>query len=271
VNIIEWAGPLAVAVIALAQPWAVGFWNRFIRKAEIDPYETGTVEVGYSSLGATVGLQGVLRAVHRDQFIRDIDLKVVRERDGSTHRFEWAAFRAPSIATDGSQARLETPAGFMLTTASPYRYNIQFYDRELFNEAQGLSQALYPAWQAALLEAFGGAIPTGVDAAHLREVADEVYEEFSRQELHVGAYTGLDRLCYWEAGSFSLEMNVNTARPTRTFTRRWKFGLSAQDAATLRGNTILIVQLICGQFTGQFNFAFAQYEEVPDGMWGDRR
>src|SRR5687767_14744653 len=89
-------GSLVIATAALVQPWLLALWRR--RSGTIDVYETGgAVEVGYSGFGPTVGLRGTLRAAHRDQFIRDIRVTIVKKRDGSTHVFDWLVFKAEKI------------------------------------------------------------------------------------------------------------------------------------------------------------------------------
>ena len=78
-------GSLIVAAVALVQPWVIGLWKKFFRPGTIDIHETGTIEVGYSGFGPTIGLRGTLRAVHRDQFVRDIQLAVAKLKDDSKH------------------------------------------------------------------------------------------------------------------------------------------------------------------------------------------
>src|SRR5438552_10322360 len=96
-------GSLIVAVVALIQPWVIALWRRFFRPGTIDIHETGTIEVGYSGFGPTIGLRGTLRAVHRDQFVRDIQVAIAKVKDGSKHSFEWVVFRAEKLTSTGAE------------------------------------------------------------------------------------------------------------------------------------------------------------------------
>jgi hypothetical protein len=70
-----------IAVIALIQPWLLWGWRKFFRRGSIEIFNTSTIEVGYSNLGPTLGLQGTLRGHDREQFIRGITVEVIREAD----------------------------------------------------------------------------------------------------------------------------------------------------------------------------------------------
>ena len=152
-----------IATIALLQPWVVALWKRFLRQGTIDIHETGTIEVGYSSYGATIGLTGTLRAVHRDQFVRSIELTVVKGKDSSQHFFNWGLFRSGKLTIGReSEMTVELPSGFMLTTREPGRYSTLFVDSALQAEIRPHLTRVVEAWQGALLEAGGRDSATGI-------------------------------------------------------------------------------------------------------------
>lgn len=92
-------GSLIVAVVALAQPWAFAFYRRFFRPGQVDIYETGNIEIGFSGFGPTIGLYGTLRALNRESFARSIDLRLVRLKDRAEHRFSWALLRSEKLSS----------------------------------------------------------------------------------------------------------------------------------------------------------------------------
>ena len=57
-------GTLIIALFALIQPWIRAIWKKLSWQQEVDVFETGSIEIGFSSYGPTVGLQGTLRSVH---------------------------------------------------------------------------------------------------------------------------------------------------------------------------------------------------------------
>lgn len=72
-----------VSFFLIVQVRLIALWKRYMKKGQINLYETGTVEIGYSTFGPTIGINGTLRAWNKDVFVRSIDLMVVREKDKS--------------------------------------------------------------------------------------------------------------------------------------------------------------------------------------------
>lgn len=258
-------GALMIAVIALVQPWAIAAWRRFVRRGAIDIYETGTIEVGYSGFGATIGLHGTLRAQDRDFFIRNIDLEIVRESDQSRHRLDWGLFRSHrAVLGRPEEMTLELPAGFLLMTSQPHRYNIQFFDTTLQAEIRGILEPVNGSW----LDTVQPEIAAGQLDPEDRSAWRNTYDAFSAQQTHVSAYTAVDRLSYWTPGKYNLALTVRAARPDRVFKRAWSFTLSESEVRTLRLNVVKMLQDTCGQFYGQYNFSYVAYGQLAHNSRG---
>lgn len=120
-------GTLVLAAFAVVQVWLIAVWKHFVLSGRLGIFKTGRLEVGYSTFGPTVALNGTLRAERKTLFVREISLTVTRERDGSSHRFEWTAFRSTQLRIGSSDpVTLELPAGFNVSPEQPYRYHIFF-------------------------------------------------------------------------------------------------------------------------------------------------
>jgi len=235
-----------VAIIALIQPWAIGFWRRMFRQGNIDIHETGAIEIGYSLFGSTIQVQGTLRSVHRDLFVRRISLDLIRESDRAHHRFEWVAFGPPRMVLGQQDMTYEQPSGFMLLTVQPHRYNIAFYDSGLWIQITSRIQRVTQAWSDA-------------------EAAGRGYEDdFEGDPIHSEAWAALDRHCYWEQGAYRLRMVVETSRPNRRIEVPWRFVLTQQDADRLRLNAVSMLRDACGQ-SSHYNTALAAYQQGAVG------
>jgi hypothetical protein len=90
-------GSLIIAAIALAQPWVIGLFKKCFRRKRVEIYETGTIEIGLSTFGPTVGLFGTLNAIHGDAVVRNMTLKVVRLKDKAEQDFSWGFFDPQSL------------------------------------------------------------------------------------------------------------------------------------------------------------------------------
>ena len=255
---------MSVAIVALAQPWAFAIYRRMFQPGSIDVYETGNIEVGFGSAGASIALQGTLRALHRDQFVRRARLEVIRRKDGSTRHYDWMWFRGANTAGPGYQ--FELSSGFMLTTGQPQRYNIQFLDPASGSDLRLPLQVLRTEWNSALTEAID---PETVDQfvaekrfSELEPLVSGVHDDFCRSPAYTVAYTMVDRLCYWEPGEYTLKLFIVSARPNRSFEKVWGFVLAESEVTALHLNSVKILGETCSRPIGYYNFAFPQYAGI---------
>lgn len=258
-------GTLIVAVFALVQPWLVAVWKRLFRRLQVDVYESGAIEVGFSSFGPTIGLYGTLRARHGDAFIRSIELQLIREKDNARHQLRWGVFRSSAFGSQ-QQRTFQTCVSFLLTKDSATPYDIQFWDLDVQSEQRPLLEALRSAWAEAVMAAGGHQLlQAGADFAaiadELRQATRQLYGDFSQRQIHIDTFAALQRLCYWEPGWFTLELTVRTARPNGTFPHCLRFQLTAEQVSLLRINPVLVLQEACGQLVGTYNFVYPQYSD----------
>jgi hypothetical protein len=75
----------------------------------------------------------------------------------------------------------------------------------------------------------------------------------------VNAFTQLSQQFYWNPGWYKLSIRIATAHPERTFTEGWRFELTQAQSNSLRLNAIKVVQEVCGQYIGEYNFAYVAY------------
>lgn len=257
-------GPWILGLAALAQVWAIGLW-RWYRRGEVEIYESGVIEVGYGTFGATIGLVGTLQAVHKEVFVERLGLVVTRERDGATHEFSWRALRPRTISLSGTQDQeLELPFSFLLKPTDPFRYNVFFVDDALLAELKPEVDPVARGWFEFRRDRL--AELQSEDNAALKMLAEDsrtdevLYKEYSKSEEVVKAYTTLDRGCYWTPGQYRLELLVECSSPKKVFTKKWRFELTEDDADELHRNSVSVLRSITG-FQTFFSFAHAEYED----------
>ena len=249
-----------VALIALIRPWFWALWARLFQQGRIEIYHTGTLEIGYSLYGPTIGLNGTLRGLHKDLFVRSIILELTRMKDSAKHTFEWALFRSQKMTLSGEQqGSFELPYGFMLSTAFPYRYNVQFHDMQLQAEQAQLMSSYSEEWNNIRNH---GLLPHGTASpAEISGLTRDLYERFKSTPLAVKTYTDLGRLSYWEAGKYILKMKILTPRANRSFEKEWKFTLTESQVNSVNLNVLKILEDYCGQTSfDRYFFAFPKYE-----------
>jgi hypothetical protein len=262
-------GALILGFLAFIQFWLKILWEKYFRKGKIDYYETGTIVIGYSPPGPTIGLSGTIRALNKDVFIRRIDLLVVREKDRAQHVFEWAVFQSPRIDVSGSQqASMEIPSGFLISPNSPHRFNIIFNDDELFKDTRPLLNEYYSTWNITTGE-LNKIWPPSIGVPPGSEIFSrqlEVIENFRKSKIHVETFAALNRICYWEPGDYQLTINITASKPDRVFTWTYRFSISEADSKNLKLNVITILEQPVANYRRvqnyPYNFAFSEYKKA---------
>jgi hypothetical protein len=244
---VNWDAVVAIiAVLALVQPWLFAAYRHFLQRGSIEMYETGDIEIGFAAAGTLISLQGTLRAVHRDQFVKSMQIEVVRERDHARSLFEWTAFKPISIGD--AKATFQLTAGFMLLSSAPRRYNVLFVDRVLQDEIRTRLDNLRRVWNERFTAVVDAEMLRRAGAGD-RAAADQV--EALRQQFYDGAFNQerivndtfgeLQRVC-WVAGRYNITLRVNTNGPDQSFTRSWNLDLSEQESQNLRLNILAIMR-----------------------------
>lgn len=258
-----------LAIIALVQPWVVALHKRLFKSGAVDINEAALIEIGYSGLGATIGLIGTLRSRDRDLFIQSISLDVVRQKDGAKYQFNWVAFRtAKTIVGQTGEIAIDVPASFMISQAEPFRYNIVFSDTKFFQEIRPTLEPLRQSWLAYLekagqsdeLEEYLNSSSPALKRKLLKTL-EHTYEEFSQLPEQVKSLAALEKAFYWDPGTYRLSFHVRTAQPNRHYSKTWSFTLEEADVIKLRtNNAMTIMKETCGmEQVGQYLFLYTDY------------
>jgi hypothetical protein len=94
---------------------------------------------------------------------------------------------------------------------------------------------------------------------NLRDPYGNLFKEFIKSQIYLDSYRDLDRMCYWEAGEYTLEMTVSTSKPNKSFKQDWRFTLKEQDVKLVLLNTVKLLLDTCGRPSeGNYFFAYVQ-------------
>jgi len=241
-------GPWIISGIALVQVWVIEAYRRY-RPAKLDLYESGNIELGYSDFGPTVGLVGTLRTRHRDFFVRNLSVQIVRKRDNMTRRFDWRAFRSHKLSLSGAQVDPDLPASFLLTPEEPFNYNIFFADETFVAETKSKVESIFPAWLTFLASHTSEHHGTGNEA---------LVAEFLQTPGPLDAFAALDRSFYWTAGEYSLQIDIGDERGKARTLRKFTFEITQVDETNLRSNVVAIERSLCG-VGSKYAFAYPKY------------
>lgn len=262
------------ALLALFQPWIVILWKKYFWKGKIEVYRTGNVEITYGVFGPEIGLTGTLRALDRDIFVKDIHLELIKDKDSSKHSFNWGLSRSHKITLgDKKPSETELPYGFLVSPSLEKRYNILYQDLETESDMREVIKNVADEWYdseegRASLTNTSNAEPVepGTNEAAIRY---SLYNEFRKgNRIFLESNDKLRRMFYWEAGSYSLKMEVKTSNPDQSFMEKWTFSISETQEKRLLLNVLNILDSACGFFppphAPQLFYEYSKYESCAE-------
>ncbi len=269
INIIKEYFAEIIALLALLQPWFISLYKKYLNKGKIEVYETGNIEVGYSSFGTTIGLNGTLRCLNKDLFVRKMAVEIVRQRDNSTHILEWGIFRSAKTSFKGEiEGTFELPSGFLLNTNFPYRFNIQFHDMNLQDEIRSITTKISQEWNKSVAD-YTQMIMNNPAVRKQSEASDDpywqLYDIFRKTPLYMEVYTKLGQLYYLDCGKYFMKLTIFTSNPDQIFENGWHFSINDEDSNMLRLNVLNMLDDLCGRRpTGApYFFAYPNYNKQP--------
>lgn len=251
-------GTLIIAIFGVLQYWVMALWKAITKKGTIKLYETGYIEIGYSTIGPTIGLTGTLRTLDKDLFINSIDLLLIREKDKAQHIFNWIAFRPIKIDFASSQQfSMEIPSGFLILQNAPHRFNIIFNDMDLSEEIKSFLNTYNNEWYK-ITEELNKLKPA---EKHL-----ELIDTFKKSNISVDTYSDLIRVFYWEQGYYNLTVNIRTSKPDKVFKYCYNFSITDIDSKNLKINVVTMINEPISVFLDKknfpYNFSYVLYKKI---------
>lgn len=244
---------LAVAILALLRPEIEHFIRSRFTRIEFHP--NGPLEVGFSDYGPTIAVRGTLRAIHHDQFVNSIGLRVVRKRDNATHNFDWLIFRPQKAIPKPEE--LELVNAFAVPVLAPRAVYVMCNDTETRSRYEGQLTTLKQAFSE--FARSQGVVTAGMGADDARRL----FEQYTNRADHPVApiFAAIMREFYWEVGDYRLAVEVTTV-PASSFSIELDFSLNAQQIEMLRSNSAAMTLAACFVPNVQFNFAYSKFRLV---------
>lgn len=245
-----------VAIIALIQPWIIWAWKKYLLLGNLEFYSVGRLEVGYNNYASTLGVNGSIRTVNKDFYVKEITAELTKHKDKSKHQFVWAVLRDTNLNV--SQQKIELPYGFIVSDATPYRINVQLHDLVQQETLKTIVLALKSKWNTYVDNNFPQAERLTVDEETYNETMLELFNQFKDDQTSE-AHSKITKECYWQAGKYTFVLSISTANRNKKFKFNFDFELTDSDAHGLELNAVNIIDMTLGQPEKTWFPAFPQH------------
>jgi len=230
--------PFIFILVALSQ-LVLGILSKLGKKPKISFFPGGQIEVGFSIFGPTLTLFGTLRASHADAFVSRIELKLIGPEISSPRIMEWRVFKPYTFgfAPQAAEQQYELVSAFLLSPLTSFKNSIVFVDDPFIEAHTSKIVSIQSLWEEFNKEAGNPEAP-----AVLPKRFDAFYKTPEVQQV----VADLERVTYWKAGEYRLDMRIHTSNPDKTHTFPMTFHLSEENADILDSSLKRVAQLMCG-------------------------
>ncbi len=241
-----------VAFVALFRPEITALFKRLLNKIEF--YAAGLIEIGFFDYGPTIGIQGTLRALKSDQFIKSMGLSLTRIRDSATYKYSWAVFREMDyIQIQNSKFHVASAFNIQINNCKPL--NILFADTSTKERYIDEIHAIRTKFQDFMNEQgykFSDATQLEKGRAEFRIKENDFIRD---------VYTSTATSFYWQEGEYLVELTIQTDGPSKNFSFKYKFFLSKKDIDSLDLNRICLIEAALFE-EARPNFSNLVFEKV---------
>lgn len=233
---------LATALLAFFRPELESLLQRWF--ARLEAYPVGSIELGFGGSGVIVALEGTLRAIKKDAFVRRASVTVKRH-DNVKINLPWVGLRSRRIVASFQppDPTILSPVASHIPTAIPQYYYIVFAHPESRDRVSNVLRSL----RVECLERMQaeGVIPRPDETtqASVRVFEQRFLENLNKSGRWAECVELINQDCFWLPGAYELCLAVDCAEPKQTFSWSWRFRVSDKDSERLRQNaTIMLFQ-----------------------------
>lgn len=240
-----------IAVMAILQPWIIKMWNQYFKKTSLTFIPSSKIKLYYNRSGTYVYLGGVIEAKNRAAVIKDISVKVIRQRDRAELDLDWSSFMAPAFQSVGGKAITtnEFARPFKVEAGSLYPVFVEF-GSTINSEIERLAE-IYSILSTEAKRVVGANVP--IDKAKQALINSSCYQPF-KEELLQGFY--------WKKDDYCLELSI-TYNDNASKKYKFNFSIDSDEASKVRENIDKSMQSVIDElYMTPTNFYFPQKEFV---------
>lgn len=242
-----------IAFIALIRPEIKTIFKSLTASIDFNP--SGNFEIGFSSFGPTISIEGAFIPTIDDILIKNIDAKIVRQKDKAEHLFSWAAFRSSNLERLTNQnLQIRSAHSFWLSRQREGFGNIIFSDKSGFNVLSRTLKDLQTKFLAYELDKHPKQAPNDT-------TIEDLYSSFHKKnlQLFIDNNETIGDLFYWEPGIYNSEVIVDTNFPSKKYKFSFNFEITEEDKKSLKLNIQTMQRETCG-IKSIYAFAYPEYK-----------
>jgi hypothetical protein len=273
----DWTGPwtLVIAVVALAQPWAISVYRSLFRRRRVKEIPSGRMEIGYSfPFGSNICLKGAIYSENSPSLVKSMAVEVRNIVTSSTRMLKMHLSRDPELKFSGNvlsvSAQLAEP--ILVEKDGVGQFYVTFIDFDDFGHLEDIGRRILPLWNAyrdANFDPAGlGNRPTEPLLAALfdQQLQNKfrlLFNAFCATPEIIPLVSEVESLYHWPPGDYCVTLSFLIEGEKRQFPTSWPITIMDKEQMDLKTNLPLIMRNLCG-----FNdptlarFVYPEYKDL---------
>lgn len=243
--------PGIIALVALAQPWLILLYKKLVRP--LPAFDINGIELGYSALGSTMSVLGVIHCNSGSVYVRKISARVTREKNHSIREFKWTATKSLKLFPEPADYFAVT--GCLVTAGAPVP--IHLFMNSAFEQSASVSEFRVRALQlvdgkeSILEEAVGGTTDV-----------DPVWKSLIAQPVTIEALNALNRAFFWDESKYSATITLHLADGRTIESTKFAFAVTEHDSKRMFDNNPSAILMELAELEADYQFCFPELEPI---------
>lgn len=197
---------IILAGVAIIIPIIQAIWKKWIVTAKLNYLPTGRAALFFNQSGSYIRIDGVYEAEKKPIAVKDISVKVIRQKDSRTLNLSWSSFISP--------VNQNVVGNFLQTTESAHPFRIEADSIACaFTEFGDSFNSFGKAFNSYTTQLFKQ-IP---DIRKLNSCYSEALKQYQASSEYIEAKTLLSKEFFWEIGKYDVEIIVSYGKATASF------------------------------------------------------
>lgn len=241
-----WA--LVLSIVAILVPVVQLIWNKWIIKPKLKFYPTGRAFLFANKSGSYIRIEGVYEALKKPISIKNISLKIIREKDDAALNLRWSTFINPA------NQQIMGAISSASEIAHPFRIeadNVACAFTEFTDFYASSEKTLQPTLDA---------LVTDLNCICFKDINySDALNTYSSLESYKRAKEALERELFWEIGKYKIIIYVEYGNRKKEF--YYTFDVTKETYLEIKHNIIEVLAVyLKNYYKIPYDFKSAQVE-----------
>lgn len=219
---------LILSIIAILIPIIERAWKKWVIKPTLYHLPTGRAYLFINRSGSYIEIEGVFEAENKPISVKNVTLKVLREKDDKVLNLKWSTFTSPV------SQRIVGNYSSITETAHPIRIDANSIICAFIEFAD-----FYDSFSKKFQPYYDALVQQTDKIKSLNVSYDQAFQKYTSSDPYKMAKSLLDKELFWEIGQYEITLEAEYGKEKVQFL--YKFSVNADDYKRIESNLVEIL------------------------------